>query len=129
MLVKGTAHSQKDAQHPAWRIRMNRKSFILAAALGLAVSPMLAHADDDEASVAERAGQHAADAALTTRVKAAFAAEPQINTLDITVESSDGVVTLSGDVDSSAQAALAEEIVSDIDGVQSVHNALEADDS
>lgn len=105
---------------------MKMNTLALTAILGLAASPMLATAADNPSTM-EQAGDYVSDAALTTKVKAALAAHGELSALAISVETDQGIVTLSGDVESDANAALAEEVVSGLDGVKDVHNALEVD--
>jgi osmotically-inducible protein OsmY len=83
----------------------------------------------DDRGAMEAAGDFISDAALTTRVNAALAANRELSVFAISVDSSDGLVTLSGEVESDAQIALAERVVSDIDGVREVHNTLTSEES
>lgn len=113
---------------------MKIRAIVLAAALGSALVPMAASATDNKPdsgaeNAMERAGDRTADAALTTRIKARLVAEDNLSALDINVDTSNGVVTLSGDVDNEAQVDLAEKVVEDIDGVKSVHNKLQVKES
>ncbi len=64
------------------------------------------------------------DATITTKIKAAFLAESMINSLDINVNTTDGVVTLSGIADSSASSKKAEEIAGVVSEVKQVNNQL-----
>ena len=77
---------------------------------------------------AEELGQQAKpyldDATLTAKVKAKLAADPEVTAYQIDVDSLEGVVTLSGRVESAAEAAEAEKLARDTDGVKSVVNRL-----
>lgn len=73
---------------------------------------------------ADSASQYVAGAALTARVKTQLATESALNPFKVRVESTRGVVTLSGDVSSEAERRLAERVARDVDGVEAVHNAL-----
>ena len=64
------------------------------------------------------------DATITTKIKAAFLAESMINSLDINVSTTDGVVTLSGTADSLASSKKAEEIAGVISEVKHVNNQI-----
>ena len=64
------------------------------------------------------------DSGLTMRVKSAFVADPDIKSLDITVETRKGEVQLSGYVDSQAQIDRAVDIAKRTDGVTGVQNKL-----
>lgn len=80
------------------------------------------------ASATDRATTQAAvavdDAAITTKVKTAVLAEPGLKTLQIGVDTKNGVVTLSGTVDSPALKERAMQIVQNVSGVQSVVDNL-----
>jgi len=66
------------------------------------------------------------NAALTTKVKAAFLADELVKGTQVSVDSSNGVVTLSGTVDSAAHKVRAEQIARDVSGVTRVQNNLSA---
>ncbi|MGE5386652.1 MAG: BON domain-containing protein [Betaproteobacteria bacterium] len=71
-----------------------------------------------------KAGNAIDDAAITTKIKSAFVAEPTLSALDISVETSKGVVTLSGTVGSTTAAERAAHIASTTEGVAKVNNQL-----
>lgn len=73
---------------------------------------------------AAKAGTAMDDAAVTTRIKAAFLAESGLRTLQITVDTVKGVVTLSGSVATQAQSDLASTMASGVSGVSHVTNNL-----
>jgi hyperosmotically inducible protein len=64
------------------------------------------------------------DVALTNNVQATLANTPGVNANEINVQSTDGVVTLSGDVDSASAASAAVQATQNVNGVTSVHNDL-----
>ncbi|HEX4301056.1 MAG TPA: BON domain-containing protein [Gammaproteobacteria bacterium] len=64
------------------------------------------------------------DVALTSNVQTTLANTPGVNANEINVQSSDGVVTLSGDVDSASAASAAVQAAQGVNGVTSVHNDL-----
>jgi hyperosmotically inducible protein len=64
------------------------------------------------------------DAALTTKVKTAFIADPSVSALVIDVDSHGGVVTLTGTVGAPSEKALAERIARHTQGVRDVVNRL-----
>jgi osmotically-inducible protein OsmY len=99
---------------------------IFAVSLALAVGPAFSLAANAEPpSVAAKAGDYASDTALTTKVKAALLGEKNLKSLPISVETTKGVVTLSGDVISTAQIDQAVDVAKHVEGVKDVHNALE----
>jgi osmotically-inducible protein OsmY len=69
-------------------------------------------------------GEMVDDAAITTKVKAAFAKDPGVKAMDVTVDTFKGTVQLSGFVDSANEKKRAEEIARTIPGVTKVENKL-----
>jgi hyperosmotically inducible periplasmic protein len=64
------------------------------------------------------------DATITTKVKSAVLAEPGLKTLQIDVDTKNGVVTLAGTVDSPALKERATQVTQGVSGVSSVNNNL-----
>ena len=85
-------------------------------------------ATDKVASATERAatktGAAVEDATITTKVKSAVLAEPGLKTLQIGVDTKEGVVTLSGTVDTPVLKDRAMQIAQQVDGVRSVVDNL-----
>lgn len=102
---------------------MNMKVLLSAAVLGLS-APLLTQAADAPAAV-EKTGDYISDSALTTKVKTALLAEKNLKSLGIKVESTAGVVTLSGTVPSEASIQQAVDVATHVKGVKDVHNSLE----
>lgn len=65
------------------------------------------------------------DSVITTKAKAAIFNSPDLKTLQISVETRKGEVTLTGMVDSDAAKMKAEEVVKNVDGVTAVTNNLQ----
>lgn len=84
------------------------------------VSDKLHVRDSKETSVKGYAG----DTAITSEVKAKLLADDIVPSRKVKVETTDGVVQLSGSVDSQAQSDRAESIAKAIDGAKSVKNDL-----
>ena len=76
------------------------------------------------AAQGKKAGVAADDTEITTKVKAAIFAEAGLKTLQISVETIKGVVTLSGTVDSQMHSNTARSLASAVSGVNSVNNQL-----
>jgi len=115
---------------------MNRKIvtvMLIAGTMG-ALGPAMAEPEQSQTEngsfkqsvegAAERAADYLSDTALTARVKAALTTESALSPFSVGVESTRGVVTLTGDVRSKAERKLAERVAADIEGVIAVHNAL-----
>jgi hyperosmotically inducible periplasmic protein len=67
-----------------------------------------------------RTGQVVDDGWITTKTKASFAADPQVNALAITVETANGVVSLTGVVESEPARQRAIQLAQGIEGVKRV---------
>ena len=72
------------------------------------------------------AKEYAGDGAVTTKVKAALLATDGVPSTKISVETANGVVTLSGSVDSKDEIAKAVKAAKAVGGVKSVKNLLKA---
>ena len=66
----------------------------------------------------------ASDTVITTKVKAGLVAEPDLSSLDISVDTNKGVVTLSGTVATKAEADRALKLAKNVEGVTSVKNSI-----
>ena len=73
---------------------------------------------------AAQAGDKIDDAAITAKVKTALIGEPGLKALKIDVDTANGVVTLSGAVDSPQNLDRATQVAQAVDGVKSVDNRL-----
>ena len=71
-----------------------------------------------------KAGQAIDDTEITARVKAAVFAEPGLKTLQISVDTVKGVVTLTGTVDSQANSDKARTLAAAVADVRDVSNKL-----
>jgi hyperosmotically inducible protein len=65
-------------------------------------------------------GQAIDDTLITTKVKASFAADPQVSALAITVDTDDAVVHLSGVVENESERQRAIQLAQGIEGVKRV---------
>ena len=114
----------------------------LATALlvtGLAIAPAASYANDTTKPDAANAqtgtsagtthttktGAAVSDAAITTKVKAKFAADKQVSATNIHVDTDNGVVKLTGTAKSQDEAMKAADIAKATDGVASVDNAIQ----
>jgi len=95
---------------------------------GDAVGQKMDRTADKVASSTERAatktGAAVEDTTITTKVKSAVLAEPGLKTLQIGVDTKDGIVTLSGTVDTPVLKDRAMQIAQQVDGVKSVVDNL-----
>jgi len=88
-----------------------------AAALGLTAGVVWAES-------ATKSDQPVTDSVITTKVKAELAKDRDTKARDIHVKTKDGVVTLSGSVDSMAEKDKAEQDTRGIKGVTEIANNL-----
>ncbi|MEO6281304.1 BON domain-containing protein [Roseateles sp.] len=72
----------------------------------------------------ETVGAYVDDAALTTRVKAKFAADPTVSAMSISVETMKGTVQLSGFAKSTDERSMAEKLARETSGVVAVRNDI-----
>ena len=72
----------------------------------------------------DKVANAASDAATTAKVKARLMAEPGIDSLQIDVDTSNGRVTLTGEVDTPQHKARAKELAGSIEGVTGVVDRL-----
>jgi len=70
------------------------------------------------------AGQYIDDTAITTKVKAGLTGDSAVKSSDISVTTNQGVVTLSGTVDTSDQKSAAAKDAGAVAGVKDVTNTL-----
>jgi hyperosmotically inducible protein len=73
---------------------------------------------------ADKASVVADDSAITAKVKAALLAEPNLKSLQISVDTKEGTVTLTGNVDNSDMRDKAKQVASATDGVKGVIDQL-----
>jgi len=76
-------------------------------------------------SKAEGAGEYVSDTVITTKVKAAILDESTLKVADINVETSKGVVQLSGLVNSMAIERKAIDVAARVKGVKSISNDMQ----
>ncbi|WNN48015.1 molecular chaperone OsmY [Siccibacter colletis] len=93
-----------------------------------------AHATADSAgqkidNSVDKVGNFMDDSGITAKVKAALVDDETIKSTDISVKTDDKVVTLSGFVESQAQAEKAVSIAKNVEGVTSVSDKLHVRDS
>ena len=108
------------------RTKRIQNGTLMATALSLLLAGGHAIANDDPKTHADHAGdsdQPVDDTWITTKVKSSLLADSDVAGLDVSVETVNGVVRLSGDVESQAQIDRAVEIARDIEGVTNVESS------
>src|SRR4051812_14098673 len=95
---------------------------------GYAAAQSATHeAKDKTHATAHQAGQVATDAEITSSVKSKLLASKQVGGLKLDVDTSDGVVTLSGTANSAAERTEAARLARTATGVKSVKNEIKLD--
>jgi hyperosmotically inducible periplasmic protein len=116
-------------QHKPMRRFSLRKSWVLGATLpafllasGLALSEARAgdEAKDEQYAESRDATEVVTDGWITTKVKSRLIADGDVSGFDISVETRDNVVYLSGEVDNQSQVNHAVKIARDTEGVETV---------
>ena len=72
----------------------------------------------------ETPGQYVDDTAISTKVKAQFVRDPVVSASQVNVETMQGVVQLSGFVDTPQAAERAAQLARNVEGVRSVKNDI-----
>ena len=85
------------------------------------VQPYSTYAAD---STAAKAKTYMSDSAITTELKGKFLVEKGLDSMDIKVETTKGIVTLRGQVVKEFQSSLAEKIARETKGVRGVKNKI-----
>jgi hyperosmotically inducible periplasmic protein len=101
----GTAFDEADENHDG---RLDRDEFIKAEAIYARIE----------------AGEFVDDSVITAKVRAALLKEPNLKSLDVSVETYRGQVLLSGFVDSASQRAKALQVAASIEGVHGVKDGM-----
>ncbi|WP_049622594.1 BON domain-containing protein [Frateuria defendens] len=107
--------------HPMFRRSLLATALAAAALAGM---PLAQAAAQESSARAQTENQtvpdKAADAWITTKVKSEFATTKGIHATDINVDTSDGMVKLSGTVASEREKTKAEKVAKAVKGVKSV---------
>ncbi len=93
---------------------VNRKCAILLAGLMLSCAPAFAGSTSDNV---------VKDSVITSKIKSKMVADPDVSALNVNVETNNGVVTLSGNVKTDAEASKAVEIAESTTGVKDVNTS------
>lgn len=87
-------------------------------------TPNAAAVQEKTEKAVDKTGQVLGDSAITAKAKLALAGTPDLKSMEISVETVQGRVTLSGNVASEAESQRAASIVGSVEGVKSVDNHL-----
>jgi osmotically-inducible protein OsmY len=100
------------------------KSSLLATTIALALGATAVNAQDTAATNDRTLGQAVDDATITASVKTRLLADERTKGFDINVDTTKGVVTLTGGADSDDAKRAAQEIAGTVEGVVLIRNEL-----
>jgi osmotically-inducible protein OsmY len=118
--LRGTADSAQ-ARELAGRLAMNTDG-VVAVDNQLVVNSTKPAAVASAKAASKEAGRDMTDGWITTKVKSTFMYSRNVKGSDIDVSTKDGIVTLTGNVDSGAERDLAIELANNVRGVKSVQS-------
>jgi|SRR5687767_10267874 osmotically-inducible protein OsmY len=96
------------------RLKLNKVLGVMAMAVLLIMS-------STSIGIAGSAGEFVDDSVITTKVKSSFVADSAVSALDISVETSQGVVNLTGIVNNEQERQRAIQIAQETNGVKQVN--------
>lgn len=103
---------------------MNTKLATTTLVIAALIAPVAVYAADNN-SATESAKENVRDAVITAKIKAEYAKDKDVSMMKIRVDTDDnGLVTLSGNAKSRAEADKAVRIARDTKGVSSVKNEI-----
>lgn len=118
--LTGTADSEA-AKNLATQLTKNTRGVVGVDNQLVVTAPKTTAVDKTKAATKE-AGDDVADGWISTKVKSTLLYSSNVDGSDIKVDTKDGVVTLSGKVDTGAERALAIELARNVRGVKSVQS-------
>lgn len=119
-----TSHATTHASLQRRALASGLSTMILALTIGCSPKPAEPVAAPTPPVASSTMGNELDDSVVTTGVKAALLAEASIKSTDIKVETSKGVVQLSGFVNDAAQVDRAVAVAQAVQGVKEVQNRL-----
>jgi hyperosmotically inducible protein len=122
LLVAGLSACDKTSPGPAETA--GKKIDLTADEAGKKMSEAADTIGENMNEQSKKVGVAIDDAAITTKIKAAIFAEPDLKTLQISIDTMQGVVTLSGSVDSLSKSNRAKSLAGAVPGVKEVKNQL-----
>jgi osmotically-inducible protein OsmY len=102
----------------------NRKMMTAVALSALAALTLITTAGCAVMRGQETVGAYVDDATITTRIKARFVENKQVDAASIHIETLNGTVMLSGFAKNATEKSTAESIARGVDGVRSVKNEI-----
>jgi len=118
--LKGTADNA-DAKTLAGRLASSTRGVVSVKNLLEVKGKSLSLTESAKNSVKE-AERDIADSWITTKVKSTLLYSSNVNSANVSVSTNQGIVTLSGKLDSGAEQALVIELAQNVRGVRSVHS-------
>ena len=114
--MKNATRSNSSTPRKLWLVAGSLPALLLTSGMVLTQ----AHADYDEKEESYSASEAVSDGWITTKVKTKLLADQEVSGFDISVETREGVVHLSGEVETQSQVSHAVEIAEETEGVEDV---------
>jgi len=106
--------------------RLSRKTLIALAISASIGAGAVAYSAPDSTDGSASVGAAMSDTAITGQVKTRFATDHRLKGSDVSVTTNNGVVTLTGSAPNSTAKDAAESLASNVSGVRSVNNQIDA---
>ena len=106
--------------------RLSRKTLIALAISASIGAGAVAYSAPDSTDSSASVGAAMSDTAITGQVKTKFATDHRLKGSDVSVTTNNGVVTLTGSAPNSTAKDAAESLASNVSGVRSVNNQIDA---
>jgi len=106
--------------------RLSRKRLIALAISASIGAGTVAYSAPDSTDSSASVGAAVSDIAITGQVKTKFATDHRLKGSDVSVTTNNGVVTLTGSAPNSTAKDAAESLASNVSGVRSVNNQIDA---
>ena len=100
------------------------KNILIACMIAFGLAGCAGMGSGNTSTGTRTAGQAVDDATIATKLKAAYAADPQLSALKINVDTTQGAVRLRGEVKNMTEWRKAGDTARSVQGVKSVDNQL-----
>ncbi len=119
--MKNHSHAKSATLRKNWLLGASLPAIMLASGMLLTQAHASADKDDHDHSESRSAGEVVTDSWITTKVKSQLVVDDDVSGFDISVETREKVVYLSGEVETQSQVSHAVEIAEQTEGVKSVN--------
>lgn len=118
--MKNRTNAKSSTLRKSWLLGASVPAIMLASGMALSQAHASYDKKDDDRSESRSASEAVTDGWITTKVKSKLVADQEVSGFDISVETRDKVVYLSGEVEDQSQVSHAVDIAEDTEGVERV---------